>query len=125
LIRASTADQRFPASLRLHRPEQFEQVLKGIRGDATGAVRHRKGRWFALAARPNGLNHNRLGIIAARRVLPLAVARNRHKRLIREAFRRVPHGPPGLDLVVRIVREAADAPSAREELMHLISSVSQ
>ena len=64
----------------------------------------------------------------ARRGVPLAVARNRHKRLIRETFRRLHHSLPALDVVVRVLREASDARarrSAREELVALLVAISK
>ena len=122
-------DQRFPPTRRLHRPQEFEQVLRGSRSEAgTDAVRRRGGQWFALAVRPNGLGHSRMGIIAARRVVPHAVARNRHKRLIREAFRTSQAGLQGFDMVVRVVRPATNRQAeraAREELVRLMSAVLQ
>jgi hypothetical protein len=48
---------------------------------------------MALAIRPNGLPHWRLGLAVSRRV-GTAAARNRAKRLTREAFRMVQHDLP-------------------------------
>lgn len=49
----------------------------------------------------NGLAHTRLGIVVSKKRIRSAVARNRIKRLIREAFRLSKQQlPPGLDLVV-------------------------
>lgn len=56
-----------------------------------------RGRYLTLFARPNGLDQNRLGIIATRR-LGGAVARNRAKRLMRELFRHR-KGAGGVDIV--------------------------
>ncbi len=47
----------------------------------------------------NGLSHDRLGIIASRRIGG-AVRRNKAKRLIREIFRLNKRSGPGWDIVV-------------------------
>lgn len=53
-----------------------------------------------LYVRTNGLPYNRLGITAGKKI-GNAVARNRAKRIIREAYRAAePQLPIGLDLVV-------------------------
>jgi ribonuclease P protein component len=57
-----------------------------------------------LSARPNGLSQARIGIIVSRRVAHRAVDRNRAKRLVREAFRKVRHQLGGIDLVVELRR---------------------
>lgn len=53
-------------------------------------------------ARPNGLDHARLGLSVPRRV-GKATDRNRAKRRLREAFRLLmPTMPPGYDLVIAV-----------------------
>lgn len=72
-------EARFGAEERLRRGADFERAFKkGVRLD---------GRLFLLVASGNGTQRSRLGL-AAGRVLGSAVARNRARRLAREAFRR-------------------------------------
>ena len=67
---------------------------------------------LSLAAGPNGLDRPRLGLSIGKRV-GNAVARNRVKRRIREAFRLLkPTLPAGLDLVVG-ARPHAPMPTER------------
>ncbi len=126
--------RRFSHAMRLHNPEQFESVLRyrGVeadgRGDARARRRQGRGTWFAVSARPNGLSYGRLGIIAARKTVPLAVARNRHKRLIRETFRSLQDALGGVDLVVRVMADAGGLHTrraAREELVRLMLAMAQ
>lgn len=54
--------------------------------------------------RPNDQSHARIGIIASKRVASRAVDRNRAKRLVREAFRKLRHRLGGIDVVVQLRR---------------------
>ncbi|MFM8640179.1 MAG: ribonuclease P protein component [Planctomycetota bacterium] len=84
--------QRFPAALRVKRGEDFER--------AYGRRRRRDLGGIIVYGAPNGLGVTRLGLSVSRKVGG-AVARNRMKRLLREAFRAVQRElPRGLDLVV-------------------------
>lgn len=96
--------QRFPRTSRVRRGEDFQAIMarRVSAGDRVLLV-------FALA---NGLPQPRLGLAVSRKV-GNAVARNRWKRLVREAFRRArAELPGGLDLVV--VPRAAEPPPRRE-----------
>ena len=55
-----------------------------------------------LLARPNGLEHSRLGFIVGKRQLPAATDRNRLKRQVRARFHTATL-PVSLDVVVRLV----------------------
>jgi len=93
------------------------------RGEFTAVQQHGRrvaARTLTLLALPNALGHDRLGIVASRR-MEGAVARNRAKRRIREVFRqrdqsaRATDGRRALDLVVIARRESATAPFAEVE----------
>lgn len=77
---------------RLTKSADYRRILRrGLRLD---------GRLFSVAAEPNLLEHDRLGLTVSRRVGG-AVARNRAKRMLREAFRHRERGSrPGFDIVV-------------------------
>ena len=66
---------------------------------AIHAAKVRASRPLLVYAIPNTLGHLRIGLSVARRV-GNAVARNRVKRRLREAFRLNRHGGPGYDLLV-------------------------
>lgn len=82
-------------------------------------------RYFAVFARPNGLGEARLGIVAGRKAAPLAVDRNRVRRLVREAFRALRPRLAGLDVVVRLRRCPQRGLNAvvRRELDELLAGV--
>jgi len=79
-------------AMRLRRPEEFRRVWSAGRSWAHAL--------FVLWALPNDLDHVRVGITASRKV-GNAVARNRARRLLREAARHLyPHITTGWDLVL-------------------------
>lgn len=101
----------FPKRYRLRRRREFLAVQRGGRRVPTGH--------FVAYARPNGGRPTRLGITVSRKV-GKAVARNRVKRLVREAFRRHrAEMPRGLDLVLvaRNDRAPGSYPEVLEELL--------
>lgn len=100
--------------IRLRRPADFEQVRRDGQSWAHPLL--------VLAARPNGRDQTRIGVVASRKVGP-AVDRNRAKRLLRESARRLyPQIPPGWDLVLIARREivAVQEPQVRAALRHLL-----
>lgn len=80
----------FPKRLRLLRPREFERVFGQRCSAAAGPL--------VVYAAPNDLGHPRLGLTVSRKV-GSAVARNRWKRLLREAFRLTQHDLPSLDMI--------------------------
>jgi ribonuclease P protein component len=67
---------------------------------------------FMMIARPNGLEHARLGLAVGVKAAGNAVNRNRIKRLVRESFRSRQAGLPAIDLVVNARPAAGKAANA-------------
>jgi ribonuclease P protein component len=55
---------------------------------------------LTVLAKPNELDHARLGLAISKRIIKHAVGRNRVKRLVRESFRQHQQSLMGLDIVV-------------------------
>lgn len=92
------SNQRFPREARVRRQADFDRVYGG-RAYAADDV-------LVVNGVQNGLDHSRLGLSVSRKV-GNAVVRNRWKRLIREAFRKLRMElPVGFDFVVRPRRGA-------------------
>lgn len=85
-------DFSFPKTLHLRRPSEFRAVYD-YRCGASDA-------WLGLSARPNGLEHSRVGLSVSKKY-GNAVKRVRLRRLYREAFRLGRHDlASGLDIVM-------------------------
>jgi ribonuclease P protein component len=85
--------ERFPKSKRVVRQRDFDRCFKTGRVIADSVL--------VIHTAANSLSRPRLGISMSRKV-GNAVVRNRWKRLIREAYRRLEHTLPGsIDYVVR------------------------
>ena len=82
----------FPRSHRLLRPREFRRVFEQpLRAKSVGLM---------VLARANQLGHPRLGLAVSKKSLPLAVQRNRIKRLSRDVFRHLQHQLGGIDMVI-------------------------
>lgn len=79
---------------------------------------------LTLYSLPNGLASARLALIIPKRLVPLAVARNRIRRVIRESFRLHQPRIGTRDCVVRLVRAPGPAPITPAEVEHLWSRIS-
>ena len=93
----------FGAQQRLRSKLQFDAIYAG--------GRRIDDRFFALRVKPNGLTHPRLGLAVAVKTAGNAVARNRLRRLVREAFRLAQHNLPAVDIVVAVKIPAREAPA--------------
>ncbi len=95
----------FPQSLRLKTPAEFKAVYDRKRSVSDGLL--------VVYAKENALPHTRVGLSVSKKV-GNAVARNRCKRLFREAFRLSQHDlPVGFDLIL-IPRNVSTEPTVAE-----------
>lgn len=83
----------FPKRDRLLDAGAYRQVFEQV--DAKASHKH-----LLLLARKNHLQHNRLGLIIAKKHVRLAVQRNRLKRVIRDFFRHQSSSDCSVDVIV-------------------------
>jgi ribonuclease P protein component len=89
------------------------------------APRKLRGRLAILHVAPARDAHSRFGIALTRRLVPLAVDRNRVKRLVRDTFRRHVVKSSGYDCVVslRSRYEAEQAAAIAAEIRELLDQL--
>ena len=91
-ISRMSARKTFPRSHRLSNRADFAAVYDAGVREARGPL--------LVYARPNNLDHPRLGLSTSRKV-GTAARRNRIRRLLRESFRQLQHDLPGAyDLLI-------------------------
>ena len=83
---------RFAKSARLRRRSEFESLLRHGRRQSDSC--------FTVITLPSTLDMPRLGLVVPKKQVPLAVERNRIKRIVRESFRLQQHALPNLDIAV-------------------------
>jgi ribonuclease P protein component len=83
----------FRRTHRLLKTDDFSSVF--------GMRQARSNAFFQVYARPNDLDHGRLGLVVGKKVAKRAVRRNYIKRTVREWFRLNQHQLGGMDFVVR------------------------
>ncbi len=109
--------RRFTAAQRIPRRLGFGHSL-----NAKNLSNH----YFKLFFAPNQADKARLGMIVSKRNFPLAVTRNQHKRLIREAFRLHALVGQPLDVVVMARRvDAEDVATRRAALVKLFNQLNE
>ena len=101
----SSSQFRFSREHRLRRKAQITSVLARGRATGSGGLR--------LHSMPSDCGP-RLGVIAGRHAWPLAVDRNRFRRLAREAFRLLQHKLQQRDYIIRARNSQAGEPSSIE-----------
>lgn len=95
---------RFPRSVRLTRPGEFQRVFqRGKRLHVSG---------FGARAAYNECGSARLGMAIAKKALKRAHDRNRIRRLIRESFRQHHARLPAADIVLMCRPEVRDLSNA-------------
>lgn len=75
-----TGHLSFKKNYRLLNSKNYKAVFDGVEYKQGGG-------YFTFLSRENQLSHSRLGIVVAKKHIPLAVNRNKIKRAIRESFR--------------------------------------
>ncbi|WP_439651359.1 ribonuclease P protein component [Photobacterium atrarenae] len=103
----------FSRELRLLTPEHYKNVFQQA---------HRAGSpHLTILARPNGLDHPRLGLAVPKKQIKTAVGRNKFKRLVRESFRCKQADLPACDFVVIAKKSAQEL--SNEELYKLLDKL--
>jgi ribonuclease P protein component len=95
------AGAEYPRQVRLLNSAQFKAVFD----DSRFRVSTRE---LLLLARPNALEHARLGIVVGKKNCRMATWRNRVKRQVRESYRHNQPALAGLDIIVLARRGIAD-----------------
>jgi ribonuclease P protein component len=98
---ACETSRRTVTLARLSNAADFDRVFKNCRRSAD--------LYFTVLYRSNDLDHSRLGLAIAKKNIPLAVGRNRLKRIIRESFRNAERELKSLDIVIMARRKAGSA----------------
>ncbi len=88
-------DESYPWSVRLLTQESYARVME--------ARRSVRGKWLTIYSQANDVGHARLGRIVSKK-WGNAVTRNRIRRWLREAFRKMKSELPARDFVVLPVR---------------------
>ncbi|MFY8274606.1 ribonuclease P protein component [Pseudoalteromonas sp. SSDWG2] len=112
-------DFRFSRELRLLTPSHYSRIFNEPARAATSL--------FTLLAKPNSLNHARLGLTVAKKNVKQANQRNRIKRIARESFRLHQHTLDNIDIVLMVKRGIDERTNAeiREDLDKLWRKINE
>jgi ribonuclease P protein component len=102
---------------RLRRGQRLGAADVGL---ALKAGRRFRGARFSLYGRPNAAGLARIALVVPKKLVPLAVDRNRIRRIARESFRLHQEHLLGLDVVVRLVQKCGAEPVSGAELVPLL-----
>jgi ribonuclease P protein component len=110
--------QTFRPHERIKHPDDFRRAFERRRSESDGIL--------LVYGVENGRTFPRLGISVSRKKIRDATARNRVKRLIREAFRLSKTGlPSGIDLVVLPRSDRLRLDTVRQSLSRLAGNVAR
>lgn len=94
----------FTRELRLLTPSQFTRIFNDPIKAASPL--------FTVLAKPNNLEHPRIGLTVAKKRVKKAVDRNTVKRVIRDSFRLNQHNLPPIDIVIMVKSGIDQQPNA-------------
>jgi ribonuclease P protein component len=113
-----SARQTFRPHERIKRPDDFRRAFERRRAESDAVL--------VVYGVENGRAYPRLGISVSRKKIRDATARNRVKRLVREAFRvSKAELPPGVDLIVLPRNEQLRFNAVRRSLAALARAVAR